>query len=96
RGRCRRQKGCISNGPQARLFGFWLLPPQAALKTAASAATATLGAKGPVKLKNPWAEGPSILRTFPYKPGPPSGPIVSRETFLKNAARLYDALRFYQ
>ena len=27
--------------------------------------TTTLGAKGPVKLKNPWAEGPSILRTFP-------------------------------
>ena len=26
--------------------------------------TTTLGAKGPVKLKNPWAEGPSILRTF--------------------------------
>ena len=26
--------------------------------------TATLGAKGPVKLKNPWAEGPSILRTL--------------------------------
>ena len=27
--------------------------------------TATLGAKGPVKLKNPWArKGPSILRTF--------------------------------
>ena len=30
--------------------------------------TATLGAKGPVKLKNPWAEGPSILRTFPSQP----------------------------
>ena len=28
--------------------------------------TTTLGAKGPVKLKNPWAEGPSILRTFPF------------------------------
>ena len=28
----------------------------------------TLGAKGPVKLKNPWAEGPSILRTFPSEP----------------------------
>ena len=26
--------------------------------------TTTLGAKGPVKLKNPWAEGPSILRTL--------------------------------
>ena len=26
--------------------------------------TTTLGAKGPVKPKNPWAEGPSILRTF--------------------------------
>ena len=28
--------------------------------------TTTLGAKGPVKPKNPWAEGPSILRTFPF------------------------------
>ena len=29
--------------------------------------TTTLGAKGPVKLKNPWArKGPSILRTFPF------------------------------
>ncbi len=28
--------------------------------------TTTLGAKGPVKPKNPWAEGPSILRTFSY------------------------------
>ena len=24
--------------------------------------------KGPVKLTNPWAEGPSILRTFPSEP----------------------------
>ena len=34
RGRCRRQKGCISSAPQARLYGFrclWQrLPPQAA------------------------------------------------------------------
>ena len=29
--------------------------------------TTTLGAKGPVKPKNPWAEGPSILRTFPLE-----------------------------
>ena len=29
------------------------------------AATTTLGAKGPVKLKNPPAAGRSILRTFP-------------------------------
>ena len=29
-------------------------------------ATTTLGAKGPVKLKNPPAEGRSILRTFPF------------------------------
>ena len=36
--------------------------------------TATLGAKGPVKLKNPWAEGPSILRTFPSEPSEP-GPL---------------------
>ena len=47
------------------------------IKLAASAATTTLGAKGPVKLKNPWAEGPSILRTFPFttlgaKPRQPS------------------------
>ena len=39
--------------------------------------TTTLGAKGPVKLMNPWAEGPSILRTFPFttlgaKPRQPS------------------------
>ena len=25
--------------------------------------------EGPVKLKNPWAEGPSILRTFPSDSG---------------------------
>ena len=30
--------------------------------------TTTLGAKGPVKLKNPWAEGPSILRTLFIQP----------------------------
>ena len=35
-------------------------------KICGEAATTTLGAKGPVKLKNPWAEGPSILRTFPF------------------------------
>ena len=34
------------------------------LKICGEAATTTLGAKGPVKLKNPWAEGPSILRTL--------------------------------
>ena len=41
------------------------------------AATTTLGAEGPVKLKNPWAEGPSILRTFtsePFEPSEPSAP----------------------
>ena len=36
--------------------------------------TTTLGPKGPVKLKNPWAEGPSILRTFPSEPSEPSEP----------------------
>ena len=36
--------------------------------------TTTLGAKGPVKLKNPWAEGPSILRTFPFEPSEPFEP----------------------
>ena len=35
--------------------------------------TTTLGAKGPVKLKNPWAEGPSILRTFPFTTLGPKG-----------------------
>ena len=30
--------------------------------------TATLGAKGPVKLTNPWAKGPSILRTLFMQP----------------------------
>ena len=35
------------------------------ISIAAERQSATLGAKGPVKLKNPWAEGPSILRTFP-------------------------------
>ena len=35
--------------------------------------TTTLGAKGPVKLKNPWAEGPSILRTFPSEPSETGG-----------------------
>ena len=34
------------------------------ISIAAERQSATLGAKGPVKLKNPWAEGPSILRTF--------------------------------
>ena len=48
------------------------------ISIAAERQSATLGAKGPVKLKNPWArKGPSILRTFPfstllYNP-PPSG-----------------------
>ena len=36
--------------------------------------TTTLGAKGPVKPKNPWAEDPSILRTFPFEPFEP-GPL---------------------
>ena len=36
------------------------------------AATTTLGAKGPVKLKNPPAKGRSILRTFPSEPFEPS------------------------
>ena len=38
--------------------------------------------------------------TGKHRPGPDpdsrAAPFVSRETFLKNAARLYDALRFYQ
>jgi len=36
------------------------------ISIAAERQSATLGAKGPVKPKNPWAEGPSILRTFPF------------------------------
>ena len=34
--------------------------------------TTTLGAQGPVKLKNPPAKGRSILRTFPFEPYEPS------------------------
>ena len=35
------------------------------ISIAAERQSATLGAKGPVKLKNPWArKGPSILRTL--------------------------------
>ena len=30
--------------------------------------TTTLGAEGPVKLTNPWAAGPSILRTLFMQP----------------------------
>ena len=36
------------------------------ISIAAERQSATLGAKGPVKPKNPWAEGPSILRTLPH------------------------------
>ena len=43
------------------------------ISIAAERQSATLGARGPVKLKNPWAEGPSILRTFPFEPSEPSG-----------------------
>ena len=64
----------------------------------------TLGAQGqrPGDAINPHArKGVSTFgNTGKHRPGPDpgpqSGPIVSRETFLKNAARLYDALRFYQ
>ena len=43
------------------------------------AATTTLGAKGPVKLKNPPAHrGRSILRTFPYEPFLIAGTASSR------------------
>ena len=37
-------------------------------KNCGEAATTTLGPQGPVKLKNPWAAGRSILRTFPLNP----------------------------
>ena len=42
------------------------------ISIAAERQSATLGAKGPVKLKNPWArKGPSILRTFtPFRAWP--------------------------
>ena len=39
--------------------------------------TTTLGAKGPVKPKNPWAEGPSILRTFPSDSGAAQRPLFN-------------------
>ena len=39
------------------------------ISIAAERQSEILGAKGPVKLKNPWAEGPSILRTFPSDSG---------------------------
>ena len=47
------------------------------ISIAAERQSATLGAKGPVKLKNPPAAGRSILRTFPFttlgaKPRQPS------------------------
>ena len=38
------------------------------ISIAAERQSATLGAKGPVKLKNPPAAGRSILRTFPSEP----------------------------
>ena len=48
--------------------------------------TTILGAKGPVKLKNPWAEGPSILRTLfrnpSTQPAAPAAPL-----FIKLAAK---------
>ena len=38
------------------------------ISIAAERQSATFGAKGPVKLTNPWAEGPSILRTLLHNP----------------------------
>ena len=38
------------------------------ISIAAERQSATFGAKGPVKLTNPWAEGPSILRTLFIQP----------------------------
>ena len=38
------------------------------ISIAAERQSATLGAKGPVKLTNPWTEGPSILRTLFMQP----------------------------
>ena len=47
RGRCRRQKGCISNGPQARLYGFRCLRQRCRqrwhIKLIAAGDTTTLG-----------------------------------------------------
>ena len=40
------------------------VPAASLFLSVASAAIVTLGAKGPVKPKNPWAEGPSILRAL--------------------------------
>ena len=44
------------------------------ISIAAERQSATLGAKGPVKLTNPWAEGPSILRTLTPKVCPMAKP----------------------
>ena len=38
------------------------------ISIAAERQSATFGAKGPVKLTNPWTEGPSILRTLFMQP----------------------------
>ena len=44
------------------------------ISIAAERQSATLGAKGPVKLKNPPAAGRSILRTLPSEPFEPYEP----------------------
>ena len=51
--------------------------------------TTTLGPKGPVKLKNPWArKGPSILRTFSRNPSTqPAAKAVPLFYNLKTAAQ---------
>ena len=47
------------------------------ISIAAERQSATLGAKGPVKLKNPWArKGPSILRTFFRNPSTQPADVV--------------------
>ena len=47
------------------------------ISIAAERQSATLGAKGPVKLKNPWArKGLSILRTFFHNPSTQPADVV--------------------
>ena len=64
----------ISFAPKARFYGS----PAAGghiYSSPRSGDTTTFGPKGPVKLKNPPANGRSILRTFPSEPSEPSHPI---------------------
>ena len=61
RGRCRRQKGCISSGPQARLYGFRCLRQRCRQRRHIK----LIAAKR--RYHNPRPAGPSNLRTFGAK-----------------------------